>query len=372
MKPPLNSGRSTLSLGKSLAGKRILVTGHTGFKGSWLAIWLKQIGAEVSGISLDPATSPSNYEASGVGELLTHDMRVDIRRYHGLLHAVELVQPEVIFHLAAQPIVALGVDNPYDTFNTNVMGTVALLEAVRSRKRPCVVVVVTSDKCYVNKEIKGGYTETDPLGGSEPYGSSKAGAEIVVNAYRDTYFTEGVPGYVPVYLASARAGNVIGGGDWSPHRIVPDIVRSLVADKPVGLRSPNAVRPWQHVLEPLHGYILLAEKMISSSTPEKFAQAWNFGPPPTELVSVRQLVEMAIKIWGKGSWEPIDNPYSKHEKGLLLLDSAKATEVLGWSLRWRFAQTIEKTIGWYRAHGELLDQKNVLSLCEGDLADYIG
>ena len=363
--------KSTLDL-DGFAGKRILVTGHTGFKGSWLAIWLRSLGAEVSGISLDPPTSPSNYVTSGLGELLANDLRVDIRSYRDLLHGLELVQPDVIFHLAAQPIVAYGVDNPYETFNTNIMGTVALLEAVRTRKRPCVVVVFTSDKCYVNKETERGYKETDPLGGSEPYGSSKAGAEIVVNAYRDAYFTEGVPGYFPVYIASARAGNVIGGGDWSPHRIVPDIVRSLAANKPVGLRSPDAIRPWQHVLEPLYGYILLAEKMLSSSNPEKFAQAWNFGPPATELVSVRQLVEMAIKIWGKGSWESIDNPYTKHEKGLLLLDSTKATEMLGWSPKWDFAQTIEKTVRWYRSHSESLDQKNTLSLCEVDLADYNG
>ncbi len=372
MSNTIEGGKASLNLGASLVGKRVLVTGHTGFKGSWLAIWLKSLGAEVSGISLNPATNPSNYELSGVGELLTLDLRVDVRSYRDLLSAVELVQPEVIFHLAAQPIVAFGVDNPYETFDTNIMGTVSLLEAVRVLRRPCVVVVVTSDKCYVNKETKRGYTETDPLGGSEPYGSSKAGAEIVVNAYRETYFTEGVPNYSPVYLASARAGNVIGGGDWSPHRILPDIVRSLASNEPIQLRSPEAVRPWQHVLEPLHGYILLAEKMMGSSTPEKFTQAWNFGPPPMELVSVRQLVEMAIQIWGKGSWESIENPYSKHEKGLLLLDSSKATEVLGWSPRWEFKQTIEKTVRWYRALGEFLDQKNVLSLCEGDLVDYSG
>ena len=368
----VNLGTATFrGLGESLAGKRVLVTGHTGFKGSWLVIWLTALGARVSGLALNPATNPNNYELSTVRGLLADDLRVDVRKYKDLLAAIELIQPEVIFHLAAQPIVAHAVDKPYETFDTNIMGTVSLLEAVRIRQKTCSIIVVTSDKCYVNRETKRGYVETDPLGGGEPYGSSKASAELVVNAYRETYFTEGVANYSPIHLASARAGNVIGGGDWSPYRIVPDVVKALAEKRPALLRSPESVRPWQHVLEPLHGYIVLAEKLISSAAPEKYTQAWNFGSPPQELMSVRELVEMSIQIWGEGSWEPMSNPYSKHEKGLLLLDSTKAMEELGWTPRWEFEQRVEKTISWYRHYYQSGLQPNTLNSCIADLNDYL-
>ncbi len=355
---------------ETFSGKRVLITGHTGFKGSWLSIWLNKLGAKVSGLSLDPSSIPSNFIASGVSQLLTHDIRTDVRNYSDVLAAIEFVQPEIIFHLAAQPIVAVGVSNPFETFETNIMGTTTLLEALRTLGKPCVVVVVTSDKCYRESDGMHAFSEADALGGSEPYGGSKAGAEIVVNAYRESYFTEGVPRYVPVQIASARAGNVVGGGDWSPFRIVPDIVRSLLEGRPILLRSPNAVRPWQHVLEPLRGYLRLAEKLISAPDRVSFATSWNFGPTTKEVVSVRNLVETAIEVWGSGSWDSVNNEFSKHERELLYLDIGKSQRELGWSPKWEFAETIEKTIRWYRDLGTNYLEGDARWLCDRDLDDY--
>jgi CDP-glucose 4,6-dehydratase len=350
--------------------KTVLVTGHTGFKGSWLCLWLSQLGGKVSGLALDPSTSPNNYEMSRVSELMTHDLRIDIRDRESVASAVKEIQPDVIFHLAAQSIVAYGIENPFETFEVNVMGTASVLEAVRASQRECVVVVVTSDKCYQNTESSIGYTEADPLGGSEPYGASKAAAELVTNTYRETYFRDCLDGDIRVSVASARAGNVIGGGDWSAYRIVPDIIMSLSRGIPVSLRSPDSVRPWQHVLVPLSGYLLLAARMLSDEESSYLAGPWNFGPPSEDFITVREVVEKAIILWGSGSWIAVDNSYAAHETKYLTLKIDKAIHDLGWRPRWDFNRSMERTIAWYQKSQENGSTYAMRDRCLADIAQF--
>lgn len=349
--------------------KSILVTGHTGFKGSWLTIWLDMLGARVNGLALDPQTSPNNYEVANVAGLIERDARIDIRNRIAVSEFVATVQPDVIFHLAAQPLVATGIEEPYTTFETNVMGTAAILEAVRQLQKPCAVVVVTSDKCYQSSSGNPGHTETDPLGGSEPYGASKASAEIVVNAYRETYFPNNNEHGISV--ASVRAGNVLGGGDWSPFRIVPDIVNCLQSNKPILLRSPFSIRPWQHVLVPLSGYLLLASRMLSTQERDFLAGAWNFGPPPFERISVQMVAEKAIEIWGSGTWQPIKNAYEAYESPRLELNIDKAINDLMWFPKWNFPTTMEYTINWYRDFFIRNRQKDMLERCLSDIEAFV-
>lgn len=351
--------------------KNVLVTGHTGFKGSWLSLWLTLLGANVSGIALDPPTKPNNYELSRVGDLLASDLRIDIRDRSKLAEAITDIRPDVIFHLAAQPIVAFGIENPYETFESNVMGTASVLEAVRLLNRPCAVVVVTSDKCYENTESLVGYTEDDRLGGTEPYGASKAAAEIVVNAYRNTFFSVNTNVLPIVSLASARAGNVIGGGDWSTHRILPDIVTSIANSSPVSLRSPNSVRPWQHVLVPLSGYLMLAARMLSGKSLPSLMGAWNFGPLPEGAITVRMVTEKAIQLWNSGSWISVDNAFADHEKTFLSLNIDKATRDLGWRPQWNFDRSMERTIEWYKAYQLKGADADMQSECFADIRAFI-
>ena len=352
-------------------GKKVLVTGHTGFKGSWLSLWLIQLGAKVFGLALDPPTSPNNYELCKLSELLMDDLRIDVRNRSLVASAIARIQPDIIFHLAAQPIVAYGVDNPFETFEINAMGTASVLDAVRVLGRSCVVVIVTSDKCYQNTETPVGYSETDPLGGSEPYGASKAAAEIVTNAYRETYFSSSTNNVGPVAVASVRAGNVIGGGDWSPHRILPDIVSSLSKGDPITLRSPYSVRPWQHVLVPLSGYLLLAARMLSSNSSQLFSSSWNFGPHPEGLITVKQVADKAIELWSSGNWVQIENSYAAHETKLLTLRVDKASQELGWRPRWNFELTMKHTIAWYLEFHRRGSGTEMRDQCLGDIEAFV-
>lgn len=351
-----------------LAGRRVLVTGHTGFKGSWLVVWLEQLGARVSGFSLQPPTEPSNFAVSRVEGLLERHFIGDIRDRAALASAVREAEPEVILHLAAQPIVREGYADPVGTFETNVMGTVNLLEAVRLAGRPCAVVVVSSDKCYDNREHVWGYRECDALGGYDPYSASKGGTEIVTASYRSSYFNPATHAEHGVSLASARAGNVLGGGDWASARIMTDIVAALRAGEPVRLRNPAAVRPWQHVLEPLSGYLALAARLLADPAGPA-CSAWNFGPLNESTVPVRDVTELAIQAWGEGRWEDVSSSANPHEAGILRLSIDKAAAELGWTPRWGIAECVTRTVSWYRSF--YLDNDNdMLARCRADIAAY--
>ena len=329
-------------------GKRVLVTGHTGFKGSWLAEWLLGLGAEVVGYSLSPPTSPALFVQLGLEGRLRH-IPGDVRDQVALARAVQETKPACVFHLAAQPIVRTSYAQPVETYATNVMGTVNLLEAVRQANRPCVVVVITTDKCYENREWVYSYREEDSLGGHDPYSSSKGCAELVVSAYRRSFFS--APDS-PVRLASARAGNVIGGGDWAPDRIVPDCIRALQLGEPIIVRNKHATRPWQHVLEPLSGYLwlgaCLAHPELAPKSSRAPATAFNFGPAVASNRSVAELVDEILQHW-PGRWEDRSLPQAMHEASLLNLATDKAYHLLGWRPVWDFATSIKHTVDWYRA-----------------------
>jgi CDP-glucose 4,6-dehydratase len=332
----------------SLSGRSVLVTGHTGFKGSWLTLWLHTLGARVSGYSLDPGTAPNNFEASQIAPLLVDDLRGDIRDAPGVHGALERCVPEVIFHLAAQPIVRQSLVAPRETFDINVVGTATLLEAVRSAARPCAVIVVTSDKCYRNDGQVWGFRESDPLGGHDPYSASKAGTEMVVEAFRSSYFPAERIAEHGVHLASVRAGNVIGGGDWSVDRILPDAVRALSTGQELVVRNPASTRPWQHVLEPLSGYLTLAARMIVAQGAH-LSEAWNFGPLTTQEATVAELADAVVKRWGSGSWVQAGETPANVEAKTLRISIDKAVSLLGWQPQWDFGETVGRTVDWYRS-----------------------
>ena len=323
-------------------GKRVLLTGHTGFKGSWLALWLDSLGARVSGFSLDVPTSPSLFEVARVRESL-RDGRGDVRDLRALQDAMSEARPEIVFHLAAQSLVRQSYAQPLETYATNVMGTAHLLEAARAAPGVRAVVIVTSDKCYDNRETGRAYIEGDPMGGRDPYSSSKGCAELITAAFRASFFDAAHPAAV----ASARAGNVIGGGDWSEDRLLPDLYRAAAAREPVRIRNPKAVRPWQHVLEPLAGYLRLAEQLWSDGA--RAAEAWNFGPDKSDSRPVAEVVERVVQLWGDGlRWEQ-DKGTHPHESILLRLDSAKARKRLGWEPRLALDESLAWTVDWYKA-----------------------
>lgn len=327
-------------------GSKVFVTGHTGFKGAWLCEWLLDLGAEVTGFSLAPPTQPSLFGQIGLEKRLNH-IHGDIRDAGALAQAVNDAQPDFVFHLAAQPLVRESYRTPVETYETNVLGTIHLLEAARNLKKPSAVVCVTTDKCYENREWVHGYREEDPLGGYDPYSSSKAAAEIAIAAWRRSFFQNH-----PVKVASARAGNVIGGGDWAADRIVPDCIRALQQRQPIPVRNKHATRPWQHVLEPLSGYLwlaaLLARPALGRFPGEKLCAAFNFGPGHDANRSVAELVEEVLKHW-PGRWEDRSDPKAVHEAGLLQLATDKASALLGWSPAWTFAEAVQETVAWYRA-----------------------
>jgi len=340
-------------------GKKVFLTGHTGFKGGWLAIWLNSLGATVKGFSLDAPTTPSLFDSAGIGGLIDSEIG-DIRDSKALSAAMQAFQPDIVFHLAAQSLVRLSYELPSDTFATNVMGTVNVLETVRQMNSIGAVVVVTSDKCYENKEWDWGYRECEPLGGYDTYSASKACAELVTHSYRQSFFQRS--GSEPISaIASARAGNVIGGGDWGADRLVPDILRSLQSASPVVIRNPNAIRPWQHVLEPLCGYMLLARLLYEKGEP--FAQAWNFGPPDTGAKSVQWMTEEVISQWGSGSWEQQAGG-QPHEATYLKLDCSKATRNLAWIPVWNPSEALSVTVKWHKSWET---GANVHELCIRDI-----
>jgi CDP-glucose 4,6-dehydratase len=322
-------------------GRRVLLTGHTGFKGGWLALWLADMGAEVHGYALAPPTEPNLFGVARVQDCLASHRVADVRDGDAVLAAVQAARPEIVLHLAAQPLVRHSYAAPVETYAVNVMGTVNLLEALRQVSGVRAVVNVTSDKCYENREWFWPYRENEALGGFDPYSSSKACAELVTAAYRQSFLEPAGTG-----LASARAGNVIGGGDWAADRLVPDFLRALDSGEALVLRSPAAVRPWQHVLEPLAGYLMLAERLHASSGP--FAGAWNFGPDEADARTVQWIVERLCKSVPGARWNCTDQP-QPHEAATLRLDSAKAKSALGWRPRWDLATALDATLDWHRA-----------------------
>jgi CDP-glucose 4,6-dehydratase len=345
------------------AGKRVLLTGHTGFKGSWMALWLNALGARVAGYALAPPTTPSLFETAGVEGTLRH-IEADVRDPTRLREVVEEVRPDIIFHLAAQSLVRASYELPLETLATNVMGTANLLEAVRAiagPDKPCAVVIVTSDKCYENRERIYGYTEWDRIGGHDPYSMSKGAAELVVSSWRRSFFPADRIGMHGVRLASARAGNAIGGGDWGKDRIMTDCIASLRAEEPIGVRNPGSRRPWQHVLEPLSGYLSLGARLLdpAPATAVRYAEAWNFGPAVSNTWPVSRLVEEVVRCWGTGRWEDRSSEAAPHEASLLFLNCDKAFHLLGWKPVWDVSRAAGETVSWFKELESGSDMKQV-------------
>ena len=328
------------------SGKKVFVTGHTGFKGSWLSLWLQQLGADVTGYALQPPTNPSLFEVAQVAQGMTSIIG-DICDGTMLSNAMQQAAPDIVIHMAAQPLVRRSYVDPVETYSTNVMGTVHLLESIRKTPTVRAVVNVTTDKCYENKEWIWGYRESEPMGGFDPYSSSKGCAELVSAAYQNSYFNIAKHAGHPVAMATARAGNVIGGGDWAENRLIPDILRAIETSQCVSVRNPQAIRPWQHVLEPLSGYLVLAEKLYTEGL--QFAEAFNFGPVSEDAKRVDWVVEKIVTSWGKGaSWKSY--PDDVHEANCLKLDISKASAKLDWAPRWRLEVAIQHILDWHKAY----------------------
>lgn len=322
-------------------GRKVLITGHTGFKGSWLSLWLQLLGADLSGFALAPPTNPNLFSLAAIGEGM-NSIIGDIRDFDHLLSVLKAHQPEIVIHMAAQPLVRYSYHAPIETYSTNVMGTVHVLEAARQVGCVKAIVNVTTDKCYENQEWHWGYRENDRLGGHDPYSNSKACSELVTSAYQQSYFNEAGIG-----LASARAGNVIGGGDWALDRLIPDMIRACLHKEAVSIRNPQAIRPWQHVLEPLSGYLLLAEKLYNS--PLDCAQSWNFGPEEHDVKTVGWIVKYVMDHWPDEVSYTLEEQPHLHEARYLKLDCAKAKDLLDWKTRWNLAKGLHETIDWYKA-----------------------
>ena len=338
-------------------GKRVLVTGHTGFKGGWLSLWLQAMDAEVAGYALAPPTDPSLFEVASVATGLSGSCLADIRDLEALKAAFLEFRPELVFHLAAQPLVRYSYAQPVETYATNVLGTVHLLEAVRCTPGVRSVVNITTDKCYENHEWVWGYRESDPMGGHDPYSSSKGCAELVAAAYRNSFFNAKDHARHGVALASVRAGNVIGGGDWAADRLIPDMIRAFSQKEAVIIRSPHAIRPWQHVLEPLRGYLQLAEKLWQQG-PE-FAEGWNFGPNDDDAKPVQWIVQQLADRWGGGATWRLDDRPQPHEATYLKLDCSKAKARLDWHPKWDLETALARIVDWYRAFGRGEDMRAV-------------
>lgn len=344
-------------------GKRVLITGHTGFKGSWLAIWLHRLGAKLIGISLQPGGNPNLFDLAKVHQLCSSHI-CDIRDYQKLSRLIKKAKPEIVFHMAAQPLVRQSYRLPLETFNTNLMGTAHVLDALRGIEGVLSVVMITTDKVYRNNEWNWAYREDDILGGHDPYSASKAASELIISSYRDSFLNEqGIP------VASARAGNVIGGGDWSTDRLIPDAVRAWQSGEPLRIRSPNAIRPWQHVLEPLAGYLALAAAMAEGKKLNKkeICSSFNFGPDTNSAATVRETITLAQTKYGSGVVHFEDNNGGPYEAGILTLDVAKARALLGIGPRWSLAETVRRTMEWYRDHYHGAD---AYALCEAEIDDY--
>lgn len=339
--------------------KKILITGHTGFKGSWLTIWLNMLGAKVIGFALDPKTKKDNFVLSHIAEEIK-DYRGDIRDKVKVFNLFTKEKPEIVFHLAAQPIVLESYSEPVYTYETNIMGTVNVLESIRKTPSVQIAIIITSDKCYENKEQLIGYCENDPMGGYDPYSSSKGASELIISSYRNSFFKNSNK-----KIASVRAGNVIGGGDWSDYRLIPDCIKSLENGEIIKIRNPYSVRPWQHVLEPLGGYLWLGYKMMNE--PGKFNEAWNFGPEVNMTAPVKEVVEKLVKIYGKGAWEDISDKNKHYEAGLLKLDITKARQKLKWEPLLDFTKTLNLTVEWYKNYRK----QNARQICEQQIEMYM-
>ncbi len=325
--------------------KRVLVTGHTGFKGSWLSLWLQMLGAEVKGYALAPPTTPSMFEVAGIGRQMTSEIN-DIRDFPTLKASVKAFQPDIVFHLAAQSLVRTSYQLPLETYAINVMGTANLLEAIRGCGGVAAVVIITSDKCYRNRETREGYSEDAPLGGYDPYSNSKACAELVTDSYRESFFNATNYAEHGTAVATARAGNVIGGGDWAMDRLIPDSLKAFSESRPVVVRNPDAVRPWQHVLDPLEGYLTLAEQLCLDGP--GFAEAWNFGPDAAAHRPVRWIIERMIDHWGTGARWQQETAEQPHEANLLSLDCSKARQRLAWVPRCDLESALRSIVDWHR------------------------
>ena len=347
------------------AGKTIFLTGHTGFKGSWLSIWLKLLGSDLVGYSLGPPTQPSLFDLTSLKDEMTSiigDIR-DLKRLQSLIYSV---QPEIVIHMAAQSLVLPSYENPIETYSTNLMGTINVLESVRNCKSVKAVLIVTSDKCYKNREWVWGYREDDPMGGNDPYSCSKGCSELITDSYRKSFFNPDEYARHAVGLASARAGNVIGGGDWARDRLIPDIMASFINNQTLRIRFLNAVRPWQHVLEPLAGYLCLIEKLYHEG--QSYSTAWNFGPSETDIRSVRWIVNRVSSLWGKDARFEIDNNSPSPEAGILKLDSSKARTLLRWVPKLNLDQALEWTVDWYKAYNQNIDTS--IRLIEEQIISY--
>lgn len=341
-------------------GKKVFVTGHTGFKGAWLTLWLASLGARVTGYALEPDTQPSLFEQLGLSHEIDHCI-ADVRDLATLYQHVDRIRPDVVFHMAAQPLVRRSYAEPILTWQTNVMGTANLLDALRDADHLCAVVVVTTDKVYENRESIKPYLETDRLGGHDPYSSSKAASELAVDSWRNSFFL----GSSSVRIATARAGNVIGGGDWAKDRIVPDMVRAIATGLPLVVRNPDSIRPWQHVLDPLSGYMRLAERLFACSDP-CYQSAFNFGPASSEARTVRDLVDHAFSVW-PGNVAAAPDRSTHHEARLLTLDNTKAKNVLGWEPTWAFEKAVHASVAWYR---DALSSNGVRQLTLADIQEF--
>lgn len=333
--------------GDVFAGKSVFVTGHTGFKGAWLCMWLARLGANVTGYALAPPTTPSHFEISEVADLLTEHHVADIRDASKLHAALRSAQPDVILHLAAQSVVRESYRTPRETFDVNVLGVASLLDGVRDLAKPCAVVAVTSDKCYQNFEQVWGYRESDPMGDYSPYGGSKGAAELLIRSYRRSFFPPERLEEHGVRLASARAGNVVGGGDWTPDALIVDLVGSVSRGEPARLRNPSAVRPWQHVTQALSGYLTLAARLLESPDPT-LCSGWNFGPLPGNELAVGAVADLFLEEWKEGSWVDVGDPAQPHEANILRLSIDKALWRLDWTPQWDVYRTLQETARWYR------------------------
>ena len=340
-------------------GKRVFLTGHTGFKGSWLSVWLASLGTEVKGYALNPPTSPSLFDEAKIDSIIESQIG-DIRDQDTLYESMTVFNPDILIHMAAQPLVRYSYDAPIETYEVNVIGTVKVLEVARSCPNLKAIVNITTDKCYENDERSQGYKEDDPMGGYDPYSSSKGCAELVTSAYRRSFFQD-----LGIGLASVRAGNVIGGGDWADDRLIPDILKSFERNKTVMIRNPKAVRPWQHVLEPLSGYLILAQNLYIN--PGNFSEGWNFGPNEKDVKSVDWILDKISAKWPYSSWKS-DQSFSPHEAGFLKLDISKAKSRLSWKPVWGLSYTLEKIIDW---HQSWLSEEDMQMVCLKEIKEYM-
>ncbi|MXN77550.1 CDP-glucose 4,6-dehydratase [Burkholderia sp. 4701] len=347
-------------------GKRVFLTGHTGFKGGWMSLWLASMGAKVAGYALPPNTQPNLFEVANIGAVLEENHFADICDRETLTAAMVAFRPDIVIHMAAQALVRYSYAEPVETYATNVMGTVHVLDAIRRCKGVRAAVMVTSDKCYQNNEWPWGYREDEPMGGYDPYSNSKGCAELVTSAYRQSFFPTARYAEHGVAVASGRAGNVIGGGDWSADRLVPDAIAAFQKGVPLMIRSPGAVRPWQHVLEPVSGYLVLAQALAEQGA--TFNGGWNFGPSDDDARSVREVVELAIEKWGDGARWQQDGAEQPHEAHFLKLDCSKAKQYLGWRPSWNLSTALGATVDWHRA---LTGGKDMQQVCRAQIQDYV-